>query len=565
MADSEHILHLKAKLDTSEVQQQLDKLNSGKQQQSQAHNESYSSRYFNNIIPAALTGLSKTLHIRFTGESKKFSRQLDQTVKDMTNGAIKSFKQARALLDNIHAMNKKYEEVYRKAVLDEFNVKRLANNKSLVGSFVSSFVKNNELIVTTIRKRLEQRYKLLQKFTEKNEKLIYEARQRGIDSLFYEGDRARLSGGLPYPRRPQTNFSKILASKRKNPINRELVKWGAGYALMQLADETAAAAGQVDSPLAKGISSGADVLQGAIMGAGTGAPAGPLGAAAGFAAGSIIGVIKQIFQTIRQQSEQTLSEVQQNMKIGYQRRQAALADRAAIRSMKTDFAFSKELEAIQAAGLPEAEKTFAMLASSISQIDAKIQGGKYRSAGELSSLLQQRQDAQQARGVALSRVQELRGQQQAEAEAETRRREAEYENQKQLTGLRRMSKFRIRISEMAQNGDIQQLRSLYAGFAKHMTAAQDVETWQRASLGMSIVSSGIQQADSLKLKDLQERLAMAAPVDLTPVTSLGQYGYGMGEVNDNIDRQMHIWEEQAQLQRDIRDILDSRSFPGVYE
>ena len=557
MADSEHTLHLTAKLDTSEVKQQIDKLNSGKQQQSQAQNESYSSRYFNTIIPAAFTGLSKTLHSRFTGESKKFGKQLDQTVKDMTNGAIKSFKQARALLDNIHAMNKKYEEVYSKAVLDEFNAKRLVNNKSVVGPFVI----NNQSLEAKRRKMLA----FLQEVTEKNEKLIYEARQRGIKELFYAGDRERLSGGLPYPRRPQTNFSKILASKRKNPINRELVKWGAGYALMQLADETAAAAGQVDSPLAKGISSGADVLQGAIMGAGTGAPAGPLGAAAGFAAGSVIGVIKQIFQTIRQQSEQTLSEVQQNMKIGYQRRQAALADRAAIRSMNTDFAFSKELEAIQAAGLPEAEKTFAMLASSISQIDAKIQGGKYRSAGELSSLLQQRQDAQQARGVALSRVQELRGQQQAEAEAETRRREAEYENQKQLTELRRMSKFRIRISEMAQNGDIQQLRSLYAGFAKHMTAAQDVETWQRASLGMSIVSSGIQQADSLKLKDLQERLAMTAPVDLTPVTSLGQYGYGMGEVNDNIERQMHIWEEQAQLQRDIRDILDSRSFPGVYE
>ena len=557
MADSEHTLHLKAALDTSEVQQQLEKLNSGKQQQSQAQNESYSSRYFNTIIPAAFTGLSKTLHSRFTGESKKFSKQLDQSVKDMTNGAIKSFKQARALLDEIHKIRKQYEEVYRRAVLDEFNSKRLVNNKSVVGPFVI----NNESLETKRRKTLA----FFQKVIEKNEKLIYEARQRGINALFYEGDRERLSGGLPYPRRPQTNFSKILASKRKNPINRELVKWGAGYALMQLADETAAAAGQVDSPLAKGISSGADVLQGAIMGAGTGAPAGPLGAAAGFAAGSVIGVIKQIFQTIRQQSEQTLSEVQQNMKIGYQRRQAALADRAAIRSMKTDFAFSKELEAIQAAGLPEAEKTFAMLASSISQIDAKIQGGKYRSAGELSSLLQQRQDAQQARGVALSRVQELRGQQQAEAEAETRRREAEYENQKQLTELRRMSKFRIRISEMAQNGDIQQLRSLYAGFAKHMTAAQDVETWQRASLGMSIVSSGIQQADSLKLKDLQERLAMTAPVDLSPVTSLGQYGYGMGEVNDNIDRQMHIWEEQAQLQRDIRDILDSRSFPGVYE
>ena len=80
MADSEHTLHLTAKLDTSEVKQQIDKLNAGKQQQSQAQNESYSSRYFNTIIPAALTGLSKTLNsrlTRFTGESKKFSKQLD--------------------------------------------------------------------------------------------------------------------------------------------------------------------------------------------------------------------------------------------------------------------------------------------------------------------------------------------------------------------------------------------------------------------------------------------------------------------------------------------------------
>ena len=34
MADSEHILHLVAKLDTSEVKQQIDKLNAGKLQTS---------------------------------------------------------------------------------------------------------------------------------------------------------------------------------------------------------------------------------------------------------------------------------------------------------------------------------------------------------------------------------------------------------------------------------------------------------------------------------------------------------------------------------------------------
>ena len=54
------------------------------------------------------------------------------------------------------------------------------------------------------------------------------------------------------------------------------------------------------------------------------------------------------------------------------------------------------------------------------------------------------------------------------------------------------------------------------------------------------------------------------PADLSPVTSLGQYGYGMGEVNDNVDRQMRIWEEQAALQRQIKDILQDKTFEAHY-
>ena len=38
----------------------------------------------------------------------------------------------------------------------------------------------------------------------------------------------------------------------------------------------------------------------------------------------------------------------------------------------------------------------------------------------------------------------------------------------------------------------------------------------------------------------------------------------MGEVNDNIDRQMRIWEEQADLQRQIKDILQDKTFEAHY-
>ena len=38
----------------------------------------------------------------------------------------------------------------------------------------------------------------------------------------------------------------------------------------------------------------------------------------------------------------------------------------------------------------------------------------------------------------------------------------------------------------------------------------------------------------------------------------------MGEVNDNIDRQMQIWEEQTALQRQIKDILQDKTFEAYY-
>lgn len=102
-------------------------------------------------------------------------------------------------------------------------------------------------------------------------------------------------------------------------------------------------------------------------------------------------------------------------------------------------------------------------------------------------MLKQREDAKTARGVALSRVETLRGEQQAEAEKEARKREAEFEDKKQLKELRRMSKFRTRMSEMSKNGQVGELRELYAGFASKMAGAQDSATWQRASLGAGIV------------------------------------------------------------------------------
>ena len=52
--------------------------------------------------------------------------------------------------------------------------------------------------------------------------------------------------------------------------------------------------------------------------------------------------------------------------------------------------------------------------------------------------------------------------------------------------------------------------------------------------------------------------------DLTNVTSLASMGFGMGEKNDNYDRQMKVWEDQRDLQRDIKNILSEKTFTATY-
>lgn len=83
-------------------------------------------------------------------------------------------------------------------------------------------------------------------------------------------------------------------------------------------------------------------------------------------------------------------------------------------------------------------------------------------------------------------------------------------------------------------------------------AAKAKESWQFA------VGERNALADQL-LQVLGNRTA-----DLTNVTSLASIGLGMGEVNDNYDRQMKVWEDQRNLQRDIKNILNEKTFTATY-
>lgn len=83
-------------------------------------------------------------------------------------------------------------------------------------------------------------------------------------------------------------------------------------------------------------------------------------------------------------------------------------------------------------------------------------------------------------------------------------------------------------------------------------ASKAKESWQFAARERNTL------ADQL-LQVLGNRTA-----DLTNVTSLAQMGFGMGEKNDNYDRQMKVWEDQRDLQRDIKNILNEKTFAATY-
>lgn len=59
-------------------------------------------------------------------------------------------------------------------------------------------------------------------------------------------------------------------------------------------------------------------------------------------------------------------------------------------------------------------------------------------------------------------------------------------------------------------------------------------------------------------------ISQARQADLTNVTSLASMGFGMGEKNDNFERQMKVFEEQRDIQRDIKNQLNETKYKATY-
>lgn len=110
MATTEHVLRLKATLDTNEVKQQLDSLNSSRQPEraSQHAGGQQQQLVMNGMLTGAVAGAllsnsRKQQAAALSRESKSFSKMLDTTMKDATGSITKTFAQAKAELKMLDA------------------------------------------------------------------------------------------------------------------------------------------------------------------------------------------------------------------------------------------------------------------------------------------------------------------------------------------------------------------------------------------------------------------------------------------------------------------------------
>lgn len=144
---------------------------------------------------------------------------------------------------------------------------------------------------------------------------------------------------------------------------------------------------------------------------------------------------------------------------------------------------------------------------------------------------------------------------QEESSLELRRMDESYENSRILERYGIGGGAGVRSTMMGYAGQAASERKRYEQLmaeGRLEEAAKAKSSWQFAAGERNSL------ADTL-LQVLGSRTA-----DLTNVTSLASIGANMGERNDNFDRQMAVWEDQRNLQREIKNILSEKTFESTY-
>ena len=569
MADSEHTLHLIAKLDTSEVQQQIDKLNAGKLQTASGTAPA------KGVAGSSIIG--DVAAVAMASQLNKMKSQF-QSVTSSMSGFQKSMSRISSSLtklnDQIAGLVKRQKFLLKERYIGDSDAELSIRAELLGGKYIPM-----------------QPYDDLRKMPKDRSTSSGSTSARASDSATRSADGVHKPNFLtPDHGTPQAGASAGAMPLYKN----QLIRWGGaalGSQVLRGAGEYLEAS---RSPYADVVTTGGTMLQGAAIGAGAGATLGPQGAVIGAVLGTAIAATNKLFDIWTQRAREAQEEISNALKVDPNRRASISAAADMLRGLSQE----RELKMVSGMGTSSLDAVIERAAGKIKDIESKVDSNEYDSAQELQTMLQQRQWQQQLKQAAEERRQQIENAREESIQKnieEQERREDILEAFKQTASDKskqlawgQIARYNVqKLQAMQADQDVDK-EWLNAGYKAHgaesqrarrqmleaLKAAQSANTSDEAQSFLDRAEEARQrwtfslgQQDFFKsglVQTLQQQIASIKPTDLSPVTSLGQYGYGMGEVNDNIDRQMQIWEEQAALQRQIKDILQDKTFEAYY-
>ena len=118
------------------------------------------------------------------------------------------------------------------------------------------------------------------------------------------------------------------------------------------------------------------------------------------------------------------------------------------------------------------------------------------------------------------------------------------------------------IFSLGKDKNLTLLHSAYWEERNRRDNATNVEDWNLAEGRVKNIQATASEVVREMVKDLEDRMPK---FDASLTTSLAQFGIGMGEANDNVNRQMKVWEEQTEIQKQIKELLEQNAWTASYD
>lgn len=114
---------------------------------------------------------------------------------------------------------------------------------------------------------------------------------------------------------------------------------------------------------------------------------------------------------------------------------------------------------------------------------------------------------------------------------------------------------------LGKDKDLSMLQSIYGDEWLKRHNATNIEDWNLANTRIGVLQTTASKIVDDMVKGLESQMPR---FDASLTTSLAQFGIGMNEAHDNVSRQMQVWEEQTEIQKQIKDLLEKNAWTSEY-